>query len=838
MAHNGGKVQTNLYFSQISGDYLHINHLKHAQLWSFVDNSGSPDPTTLDSNGYPTSISNGGVYTVFYIPAQSAKPGNYVVKWTGGGTIYTGFSHTLVSGSYSGTNGRFVFTPTGSVDATLGSLRIPLGISAITTGITDLVCLHESHEAAYDSGEIFNPDTISRLNEPPFGVLRFLDLLHTNSSSVSVWAHRKPTGYVFYDGHEMRGSLYKGSTTNSGDAYSLAGSGSLTDKLTLILRWNASATSTTVTLNYNGTGAKNVKAAHGSTMDTTEKPLANTLGVVVYDAALDCWLKFGGDGAIFNTCLNNGWPPEVLVALCNKIGAHPWFNIPYLALDPLTDYTSSLTSYCSSNLNSGLIPRIEPSNEVWNSIFNATVYGWNRELARGGGATDTHQWYGRALAKVGTAVLAAMPTAKVICGVQTVSTPSNSSERLLSTRYVSEGGVAAKTVTTHIAVAGYIGPSTQNTAQETTWADEYATASAERKLEILALYTDDARITTYYDSWRNFGNQYGISGYTQYEGGHSPDYSSGSANVVALRRASKGAAALGPITTQNLTDFCARGGEFPSQYVLSGVTAWGMLDPDIYAADTAAWRAMVAFKDVQVAQVSSMVVYEEWVKGGGVAGAGATLTWTGAKNGIVLSQGGAGNVAYSNGIWSFASNSYLKTASLSTISAPFLVVIRARVTSGAPTFHSFSGNIQATWHPTPTTVSFFQGATITGTLTGYVDGNWVTLICLSQGTTSAIYQNTTPIIIGGNTGDSASGIFRVGANQFASAPGGLEVERVKILLGSPTTADIAAAVAWSTGTGQTNLISYFSGVIDPDGGVSMKGAGGITENAGVSQESE
>src|ERR1700754_1718324 len=61
---NGGRSQVNLNFLQIGGDFPFLNCLKTAQSWTFIDNSGPADPSALDRDGYPTSISHGGVYTV------------------------------------------------------------------------------------------------------------------------------------------------------------------------------------------------------------------------------------------------------------------------------------------------------------------------------------------------------------------------------------------------------------------------------------------------------------------------------------------------------------------------------------------------------------------------------------------------------------------------------------------------------------------------------------------------------------------------------------------------------------------------------------------------------
>ena len=50
---NGGRSQVNLNFPQWGGDYPFLNCFKTAQQWSLCDNSGPPEPNTLDGDGYP-----------------------------------------------------------------------------------------------------------------------------------------------------------------------------------------------------------------------------------------------------------------------------------------------------------------------------------------------------------------------------------------------------------------------------------------------------------------------------------------------------------------------------------------------------------------------------------------------------------------------------------------------------------------------------------------------------------------------------------------------------------------------------------------------------------------
>jgi hypothetical protein len=351
MAHNGGRSQLNFDFLQVGGEYPFINHLKTAQAWDTINGLGLPEPLNFDSNGYPTAIAvgSGGYYTVFFIPTQTSRPGNWIIKWIGNGTVYTGFGRTIVSGSLTGTDGRCVITPTDSAWSTSGSLRIVFGISAIGANpITSLAFIHESEEASYDAGNVFSSYFKTKLSQGNCGVYRFLNWQYANTSFAAKWAERKPLNYVFYDGPEFRSSIYAGATTNVADDYSASLAGFvLADKALVIVKFNASSTGTAPTLNVQATGAKTIKDWFGDVLSVANntKPVADHYAALRYDADLDCWVKHGGDVADGSQMLHNGIPPELCVQLCNEMGAHPWLHVPYLALDPKTDYATQLATY-------------------------------------------------------------------------------------------------------------------------------------------------------------------------------------------------------------------------------------------------------------------------------------------------------------------------------------------------------------------------------------------------------------------------------------------------------------------------------------------------------------
>jgi len=70
-----------------------------------------------------------------------------------------------------------------------------------------------------------------------------------------------------------------------------------------------------------------------------------------------------GDGSYW---MNDGVPVEEMVALANKVGADPWFAMPWNADD---EYITRFATYVRANLASGRRVYVEVSNEVWNAGY-------------------------------------------------------------------------------------------------------------------------------------------------------------------------------------------------------------------------------------------------------------------------------------------------------------------------------------------------------------------------------------------------------------------------------------------------------------------------------------
>lgn len=256
---NGGKSQVNL------GDFAFafLDLMKTTQNWNYANApnaNGQVSPANMDVNGYPTTIQAGGYYTSVLIPPTTVVPGNYVCRWVGGdGTTSIKNPGSLVSGSTTGANGRFVFTPNASAIAST------VLAGAITLGspyVSSIAIMHVNDEAAWLAGQVFSPKFKGILTQGKFGVIRFLNL-QPSITTVTTWASRKPVGHFSYAAEEYRSSLWAGQTTNVGNDYSITfGSGAPVDKQTILLQFNANATLNTATVTFPGGSTVNW-TAHG-----------------------------------------------------------------------------------------------------------------------------------------------------------------------------------------------------------------------------------------------------------------------------------------------------------------------------------------------------------------------------------------------------------------------------------------------------------------------------------------------------------------------------------------------------------------------------------------------
>jgi hypothetical protein len=595
MPHNGGRSQINLSEAQAAGGFPFNNHLKAAQTWFVASGDGLARPDVLDANGYPTEIVSDGVGTVFYIP-YSHRTTTWKVRWTGTSARITctgGFDQTA-------TDGEFTFDP--------GNTRIDLRIRA-GTDLSSLEFFHPDDEALLDAGKIFNTRFLDRLAYLRPGTIRDLDGQHNNITNIRYWADRKPLDYVYWHGDELRASMYAGETTNSGDDYSCSappGWTGLVDKAIVIARINATSTGTEPTLDVDETGAKTIRDLSGNELHTNLRPGIGKTAAFVFDEDLDVWLKFGGGVADdLNAALRNGLPYEAQIALCEELGAHPWFCRPYLSCDPITDWQTGIATLARDTCPSWTVPRFEiPPNETWNSAngFAATGYAWLKAKHHwpATGDTNDHDWVGMVASTGGQAVSAVYgddrTKYRAIVGVQAHGSTSPTA-RLASTLYVSEnGGSPAYNWVHDIAPANYI-RDTYTSLQRTEAAADYDEADESGKAEIVRAFLDSTLVdlggsqyqfsiprfvNTIVPAFKTWAAGYGV-GVTFYEGGWSPDYT-GNALLDALYEASKADPKLEHIIRELYVSLVDLGCEAPSHLSFTGANnVWALYDPDIYA---------------------------------------------------------------------------------------------------------------------------------------------------------------------------------------------------------------------------------------------------------------
>ena len=83
-------------------------------------------------------------------------------------------------------------------------------------------------------------------------------------------------------------------------------------------------------------------------------------------------------------------PVEVMLALCNAIGADPWFCIPHLAQP---EFATHLATLARDGLVDGLRLYLEYSNEIWNFGFGQADWAESQATARWGAAgTGGNGW--------------------------------------------------------------------------------------------------------------------------------------------------------------------------------------------------------------------------------------------------------------------------------------------------------------------------------------------------------------------------------------------------------------------------------------------------------------
>jgi hypothetical protein len=108
---------------------------------------------------------------------------------------------------------------------------------------------------------------------------------------------------------------------------------------------------------------------------------------------------------------DTGVPVEVMIALCNLVGAHPWFTLPHQADET---YARAFARMLKEKLDPALGVYVEHSNEVWNSLFSQYAFLSKHAKAQGMDLSKYHALRTRALAALFKAELGAERVVSVL----------------------------------------------------------------------------------------------------------------------------------------------------------------------------------------------------------------------------------------------------------------------------------------------------------------------------------------------------------------------------------------------------------------------------------------
>lgn len=446
--------------------------------------------------GAGVPISGSGIAaTKFGIPVFIISAGSSC----GPNTCYT-LSSTLNVASESMTMGlryEVTFNSTSSTNSFSAAVQLTLKASQNGNPIQNLSIVQISDEAGYwaaaapcgsGQGCIIGAMFKTRVQQGGWSVLRDLNWGLANVGNCSTWATRKPTNYFSYGSSEMRNAA-SGTTTysaggqvytipnpgqyidagangasggtvtyNAGtDIYSVTvNSGNLVDKQTFEVLIPATGT-TSSKISMNGNTAVPILDISGSVLSSA--PASGQIITYIFDQDL------GGVLSTVQSGIACGIPPEVFIELVAELKMIPWHVLPYLALDPMTDWASQYATYLKSSYTPPSQPNIlGPVFEVTNEPFNcATVspiylanksrshvsqdanHTWTSANFFCGASGNNPSEIGKMASTAGQDLISVYGTSvEVLIPVQTAGTPSVWNDEFASAAYIGQS-MAAQT---------------------------------------------------------------------------------------------------------------------------------------------------------------------------------------------------------------------------------------------------------------------------------------------------------------------------------------------------------------------------------------------------------
>lgn len=168
--------------SYYGNQFPFLDRFKTSSNWVARDSKYAPvNGPKLDANGYPTALAAGAMnmYTMLELdPAALDMSDVYVMRYTGDASFTFLYSKII-----SQKPGEIVFKYSGTGQEQLTNWWVDPA-----NPITSINIVRQDQLALFDSGEIFNPAFLEKVE--PFSTLRYMDWSNTNNSNVVNWSDR------------------------------------------------------------------------------------------------------------------------------------------------------------------------------------------------------------------------------------------------------------------------------------------------------------------------------------------------------------------------------------------------------------------------------------------------------------------------------------------------------------------------------------------------------------------------------------------------------------------------------------------------------------------------
>lgn len=278
----------------------------------------------------------------------------------------------------------------------------------------------------------------------------------------------------------------------------------------------------------------------------------------------------------------NGVPLEVVMQLCNAVGADCWVNVPHMASN---DYITQMATLAHANLAAGQKVYVEFSNEVWNTVYPQNAYAASQAQAMWPGSSNGWtSWYGMRVAQtcdIWKSVWGA-DAGRVVCVMGAfVDIPDWATQALNCPLWTGAGNApCAKHGIGAVAIAPYFHITTQNSW---TSASDGGVSNVFSAINSVALPTIAGNEAAYKAALAPYNLPF-----ITYEAGQTlegfPTYQNGSA-IVNLYIAANRDPRMGTVYTSFLNGWKSSGGEtvviYADIYGPNQYGEWGALESDL-----------------------------------------------------------------------------------------------------------------------------------------------------------------------------------------------------------------------------------------------------------------